>query len=65
MSETQEKVKTEMARDKNPKTIHIGGVYGFAYNHQNGMKPILDETRLLELFKHINYKIIELVLREI
>ena len=46
-------------------TVCTSGVYDTAYNHKNGMKSILYETRHLDLSNHINYKVIELVLREI
>ena len=59
LSETQENVRIEMARDENPKTVRTGGVYGSTYNHRNGLKLFLDESR------HLDYKVIGLVLREI
>ena len=50
---------------KKPCDSPYGGVYGSACSHWNLMKPILDKTRHPEISIHINYKAIELVLREI
>ena len=48
-----------------PYVVHIDVMCLPSFGHYNLIKPFLDETRLLRLSNHINYKSIGLVLSEI
>ena len=65
VSETHKDEKTDWVRDKFPRALRTGVMYGIVYDHQSFINIFLDETRHPGLSIHINYKTIGLVLREI
>ena len=59
------KEATRVNLTRKPFSVRTCEVYKLIYKHRNEMKPILNETRHLEFFNHINYKAIGLVLSKI